>query len=305
MTNSANNTRNASFVAIVASAAHIAGADFSERCGVVLRRSEYTVPNTPNFVGSRDVRRGVFIVRLDGGIGSELVTIDQTLDPVSALIEEGDQVSVNISNSVHVESTVAPIFAWGISQEANPSGQVLRSGVYLNGKGQPCTASLVLGDNGLVVAVEGPEDNFEGTLNDRVGVIMRRDVYTLEAHRPSNMPLIGTVDKQRVSLLVRLDGGIGSELVTIDQTHNAITALLEDGDQVSVKLSDNVHVESTVQPVFAWGIASDDASGRTLRNGQFIDSTGRLCYAALVLQNAPAGLVVRETPLEPESRIAA
>lgn len=291
MTNSAITTRT-----VLAAAALIAGVDAVERVGVVLRRSEYTVANAPALVGNRDVRRVVFIVRLDGGIGSELVTIDQTLDAISALIVENEQVAVNLVDSVHVESTVHPVFAWTFAEESNPAGRVLRTGEFLNSKGQPCTASLVLGDSGLVVAIDGPKDDLVSSNNsERVGVIQKKTVYTKAALRPANTPLIGSHDMQRVCFLVRLDGGIGSDFVTIDQTLDATAALLKNGDQVSVKLVDNVHVESTVQPVFAWGKASEGVTGETLRQGSFIDKQGRASVASLVLADT-TGLVVHEAP---------
>lgn len=298
MTNSALNTR-----ALVASAALLAGASSVERVGVVRRRSEYT-QNVQDLVGTRDVRRVVFIVVLHGGIGEDMITIDQTLDPISALIAEGDQVDVNIADSVHLESTVSPVFAWNISDESNPAGRVLRSGEFLNRNGQVCISSLVLGDNGLTVTVQGPKDELAAP-SERVGVILKRTVYTREAHRPAATPLIGTTDKQRVSFMVRLDGGIGSELITIDQTLDATAALLKEGDQVSVRLVDHAHVESTVHPVFGWGKARDNATGRILRTGEFLDSKGRPSMASLLLEDGEGrGLSVREAPIV-SNRLAA
>lgn len=293
MTNSAINTRT-----VLASAALLTGATTTERCGVVLRRTEYTVPGAPALVGNRDLRRVAFVVRLDGGIGSELVTIDQRLDAIAALIQENDQVSVMLVDSVHVESTVQPIFPWAFSTESNPAGRVLRQGDFLNDKGEECTASLVLGDSGCVIAVSGASDDIGASgITERVGVILKRTVYKGGAHRPSSVPLIGATDKKRVTFMIRLDGGIGSELVTIDQTLDAISVLLKEGDQVSVKLVDNVHVESTVQPVFDWTYSSEPVGGRILRLGEFLDKQGRPSYATLVLADEDGrGLVVNEEP---------
>jgi hypothetical protein len=306
MINSAITTRAASFRSTFASAAFLAGVSSVERCGVVLRRSEYTHPRHVSVVSplinTNDVRRVVFLVRLDGGIGSEAVTIDQTLDAVSALINEGDQVSVTLVDDVHVESTVAPIFAWGsaadLGSAAVSDGKVLRRGEFLDSKGKTCVASLVLAagpSHGLVVDVQASssasvlDDAFAPVdFVERVGVIVRRSEYTHARHAHVHSPLINSKDVRRVVFLVRLDGGIGSEMVTIDQTLDAVSALLEEGDQVSAKLVDNVHIESTVAPIFSWGDASDvDAAavsnGRVLRSGGFLDSKGVPCVASLVL----------------------
>ncbi|CAN5311059.1 hypothetical protein BH10CYA1_BH10CYA1_60840 [soil metagenome] len=301
MTNIALNTR-ASSAPIFASAAILAGVDFVERCGVVLRRSEYSVPRhepvQSPLIGTHDLRRVVFIVRLDGGIGSEIVTIDQTLDAVSALIQKDDQIVVTLVDDVHVEPTVSPIFPWADSKGVNVEGRVLRSGKYLNSNGRLCTSTLVLGDKGLVVVSPDSESDRE-EVSYRVGVIQRRSEYTRERHMPLNVPLISTKDARRVSFVVRLDGGIGSEGITIDQTLDATSALLQEGDQVQVKLVDNVHVESTVAPIFAWGDEIDDTGdsavsfGRVLRTGEFPNSKGVPCVASLVLADAPSrGLVV-------------
>lgn len=293
MTNSAINTRT-----VLASVALLAGVDTTERCGVVLRRTEYTVPGAPALVGNRDLRRVAFVVRLDGGIGSELVTIDQRLDAIAALIQEGDQVSAMLVDSVHVESTVQPIFPWAFSTESNPAGRVLRQGAFLNDKGEECTASLILGDSGCVIAVNGANDDLGASgVTERVGVILKRTVYKNGEHRPASAPLIGTTDKQRVTFMIRLDGGIGSELVTIDQTLDATSVLLKEGDQISVKLVDNVHVESTVHPVFDWTHSSKPVGGRILRLGEFLDKQGRSSIATLVLADGEGrGLVVNEEP---------
>lgn len=298
MTNTALNTRTSSFASVVASAALLSGVDMVERCGVVLRRSEYTVPrNEPvqsPVIGTHAVRRVVFIVRLDGGIGSEIVTIDQTLDAVSSLIHENDQVLATLVNDVHVESTIAPIFPWAIADDNKVEGQVLRSGEFLDTNGHACTTHLVLGANGLVVVAPKLNPAREPVV-ERVGVILRRSEYTFE--RKASVPLAGTKAARRVVFVVRLDGGIGSEGVTIDQTLDATSALLQEGDQVVAKIVDNVHVESTLAPVFAWGNANDiddSTSGRVLRTGEFLNSKGVPSVASLVLADAPSvGLVVR------------
>ncbi len=299
MTNTALNTRTTSFASVVASAALLSGVDMVERCGVVLRRSEYTVPRhepvQSPLIGTHDVRRVVFIVRLDGGIGSELVTIDQTLDAVSALIHENDQVLATLVNDLHVESTIAPIFPWAIAEGSNIEGQVLRSGEFLDTNGRACIAQLVLGDSGLVVVSPQLEPAREQIV-ERIGVIQRRSEYTVDRHVQVASPLL-TTSKRRVVFVLRLDGGIGSEGITIDQTLDATSALLQEGDQVTAKIVDNVHVESTVAPIFAWGNANDSddsASGRVLRTGEFLNSKGVPSVASLVLADAPSvGLVVR------------
>lgn len=300
MTNTALNTRTSSFASIVASAALLSGVDMVERCGVVLRRSEYTVPRREPvqspLIGTHDVRRVVFMVRLDGGIGSEIVTIDQALNAVSALIDENDQVLATLVNDLHVESTIAPIFPWAIADGSNVEGQVLRSGEFLDTNGRACIAQLVLGANGLVVVAPTLELAREQVV-ERIGVIQRRSEYTVDRHVPVASPLVGTQSKRRVVFVLRLDGGIGSEGITIDQTLDATSALLQEGDQVVAKIVDNVHVESTVAPIFAWGNANDiddSVSGRVLRSGEFMNSKGVPSVASLVLADAPSvGLVVR------------
>ncbi len=293
MTNSALNTRT-----VLASAARLAGADTTQRCGVVLRRTEYTVPNAPAHVGHRDIRRVAFVVRLDGGIGSELVTVDQRLDAIAAVINEGDQVEVTRCDNVHVESTVQPVFAWGFADTINDGDKVFGSRDFLNNKGELCTSSIVLGANGLVIVVDGSNDNLGASeVSSRVGVILKHTVYKNGAHRPSSAPLIGTFDQMRVTFMVRLDGGIGSELVTVDQILDATAALLKDGDQVEVRLSENVHAESTVHPVHGWTVGGDTTGGKVLRQGEFIDAQGRLSLASLVLGAGKQGLIVQEEPL--------
>ncbi len=316
MTNTALNTRTA-FAPIFASVV-LAGVNYVERCGVVLRRSEYTQPRLVSaqspLLNTKVVRRVVFLVRLDGGIGSEMVTIDQTLDAVSALIQEGDQVSVNIVDDVHVESTVNPIFPWGAAADLDSSaisdGNVLRRGEFQDSNGGLCVASLVLATGGLVVDVQSPIATpassygsaayFTGGAKsiERVGVVLRRSEYTQPRHVQVQSPLINTNDVRRVVFLVRLDGGIGSEMVTIDQTLDAVSALIEEGDQVSANIVDDVHVESTVSPIFSWGAAADlDAAaisdGKVLRRGEFQNSKGVPSVATLVLAaGASRGLVV-------------
>ena len=300
MTNTALNTRTSSFASIVASTALLSRVDMVERCGVVLRRSEYTVPRhepvQSPLIGTHDVRRVVFIVRLDGGIGSEIVTIDQTLDAVSALIHEHDQILVTLVDDLHVESTVAPIFPWAIA-DGFVEGQILRSGEFLDTNGRACTAQLVLGANGLVVVAPKLNPAREQVV-ERIGVIQRRSEYTVERHVPVNSPLVNTKPTRRVVFVLRLDGGIGSDGITIDQTLDATSALLREGDQVVAQIVDNVHVESTVAPIFAWGDAADvDASvlsaGRVLGTGEFLNSKGVPSVASLVLVTGqPENLVV-------------
>jgi hypothetical protein len=278
MTNSALNTR-----AFIASAALLAGANLTERAGVVIRRSEYTQPD----------------VRIDGGIGSTFITVDQRLDAIAALIEENDPVAVHFADNAHLETTVSPGHLWNISEDSNPAGKVLRSGSFLNLKGDLCTASLVLGDNGLVVAIDGPKDEpVTDHFTWRVGVIMKSTVYTRKAHRPAATPLIGTADQLRVKFLVRLDDGLGGEMVTIDQTLDANAALLRKNDQVSVHLIDHAHVEPTVNPNYTYGKVSEVGNRDTLRTGEFIDRDGRPMLASLLLGKGEGGLVVLETPLD-------
>ncbi len=288
MTNIALDNRTSSFIA---SACLLTGVDMVERCGVVFRRSEYTVsrhvPVQSPLIATHDVRRVVFLVRLDGGIGSEMVTIDQTLDATSALIKEGDQVLATLVDDVHVESTIAPIFPWMIANGSNVNGEVLRRGEYLNSNGHLSTALLVLAAEGLVVTSPKAEPAREEVV-ERCGVILRRSEYTLERHVSVTSPLINTKNMRRVVFVLRLDGGIGSEGLTIDQTLDATSALLQEGDQVMAKIVDNLHVESTVQPFFAWGKADEcDASaisrGRVLRTGRFLNSKGAPSVASLVL----------------------
>ncbi len=316
MTNTALNTRTA-FAPIFASAV-LAGVNYVERCGVVLRRSEYTqprhIPVQSPLINTKAVRRVVFVVRLDGGIGSEMVTIDQTLDAVSALIQEGDQISATIVDDLHIESTVNPIFPWGSAADFESfdisEGRVLRSGLFLDNNGALCFASLVLASEGLVVHVQSPVATpassygsaayFTGGAKsiERCGVILRRSEYMQPRHVPVQSPLINTKDVQRVVFVVRLDGGIGSEVVTIDQTLDAVAALLQEGDQVSANIVDDVHIESTVSPIFSWGAAADlDAAaisdGKVLRRGEFQNSKGVPSVATLVLAaGASRGLVV-------------
>lgn len=158
----------------------------------------------------------------------------------------------------------------------------------------------MLGAAGLVIVapkVESPRL----AVSERVGVIQRRSNYRSRApcSRQLANPAHQHEDSRRVVFVVRLDGGIGSEGVTIDQTLDATTALLREGDQVSVKLVDNVHIESTVAPVFAWGNANDAVETprkprRVLRTGEFPCSKGVPSVASLFLADAPsAGLVVR------------
>ena len=129
-----------------ASAEFFAGLALQERVGVILRRSEYTV-QPPLCAPER--RRVVFMVRLDGGIGSEIVTIDQALDASAALLCKDDQVLATLVDNVHVESKVSPIFGHNtIEQYARSttlSGTVLRRGEYLDGY-RPFVALLVLAD---------------------------------------------------------------------------------------------------------------------------------------------------------------
>jgi uncharacterized protein YciI len=316
MTNTALNTRIA-FAPIFASAA-LAGVSYVERCGVVLRRSEYTQPRhlpvQSPLINTKAVRRVVFVVRLDGGIGSEIVTIDQTLDAVSALVQEGDQVSATIVDDLHIESTVNPIFPWGFAVDLDSlvvsRGTVLRRGEFLDSNGGLCVASLVLATAGLVVDVQSPVVTpassygspayFTGGAKsiERCGVVLRRSEYTQPRHVPVQSPLINTKDVRRVVFVVRLDGGIGSELITIDQTLDAVSALIEEGDQVSANIVDDVHIESTVNPIFQWGSASDLAAvaisdGKVLRRGEFQDSKGVPSIASLILAaGASRGLVV-------------
>lgn len=130
-----------------ASAEYFANLARQERVGVILRRGEYTVQS---ILGAPERRRVVFMVRLDGGIGSEIVTIDQTLDASAALLRENDQVVATIVDDVHVESTVSPIFAHATVEQlvrsTTFSGTVLRSGEYLGVGNRPTVALLVLAE---------------------------------------------------------------------------------------------------------------------------------------------------------------
>ncbi len=118
-----------------------------ERVGVILRRSEYTVQPP---LCAPEVRRVVFMVRLDGGVGSEIVTIDQALDLTAALLRENDQVVATMVDNVHVESTVGPVFGHNTIEQLARSttfrGEVLRRGEYLGVGNRPCVALLVLAE---------------------------------------------------------------------------------------------------------------------------------------------------------------
>lgn len=167
MTNVAINTARAT-AAVFPSAEYFAQLQVTERVGVILRRDEYTVPRRSpvhsHLVPNNDMRRVSFMVRLDGGIGSEIVTIDQTLDATAAVLQKGDQVVAAIIDDVHIESTVREVFPYAarssVSDNDVANGDVLRTGEFLDNNGVPVIASLVLaarGSNGrrdLVIDVQ-------------------------------------------------------------------------------------------------------------------------------------------------------
>jgi hypothetical protein len=141
-----------------------AAASVSERTGVVRHRTEYsvtrTVPLNAPLVGIADVRRVVFLVELHGGLGPELVAVDQTLDAVSTLLAAGDQVTVRISGDVHVESTVHPNDSWGSGEFIDPAviaaGKLKRVGLFVDTSGDVQVATLIVTKEAGPVVVLAP-----------------------------------------------------------------------------------------------------------------------------------------------------
>lgn len=293
MTNTVATTR----IASAATVAILAGANVSERCGVIVSRTDYTAPLGSN----KEIGRVAFVIRLDGGIGSDFRTVDQTVDAVTAVLQEGDQVCVRISDDVHVETIAQPIFSWPSTNEP-VEGKILREVNYRNNKGEQCKATLVLGRTGLCVVDTGASEPSHSYMFggadyvERVGVVLKCTEYT-SPRMDANVSRIGAQSPRRVSFMVRVDGGIGSDIVVVDQTLDAVSSLVRKDDQVSVRLFDNPHIESTVAPVFAWPVSEAPCSGEILRVSDFTDGNGVDCVASVVLTAAGLAIDVQNPAL--------
>jgi hypothetical protein len=296
------------------------GVSVSERIGVVRRRTEYavtrTVPLNAPLAGIADVQRVIFLVELHGGLGSETVAIDQSVDATSALIREGDQVNVMLVDDIHIGSTVSPFFAWkeptDVSTDAIAGGETLRTAEFIASDGVPSIASLVLvkGERDLIVFVKPVDAESAASVRrharpiefcERVGVIKRRLEYTRGPQSSVQSSMLHDCSG-RVVFLVELHGGLGPELVAVDQTLDAVSTILHAGDQVTVRISGDVHVESTVHPIFSWCSGefidpAEIASGILKRFGLFVDTRGNAQVVTLYVTSG-AGQVLLVVPFQ-------
>ncbi len=294
------------------------GVSFTERTGVVRRRTEYAVtrpvPLNAPLAGVADVRRVILLVELHGGLGLDMVCIDQSLDATAALVREGDPVNVTLVDDVHIGSTVRPYFASDepthVRTDAIAGGKTLRTGEFISADGIPSIASLVLGQGDFDPTVLVQPVDAESAarvrrhatpieFSERVGVIKRRLEYSRSPQNLYESNLLHDCSG-RVVFLVELHGGLGPELVAVDQTQDVVSTLLAEGDQVTVRISGDVHVESTVQPIFSWGSAEFIdaevlAAGVVKRCGLFVDTRGDVQIATLLVTKG-AGQVVVVTP---------
>ncbi len=122
---------------------------------------------------------------------------------------------------------------------------------------------------------------------ERLGSLIRRDDYFRPNFRTANVSMVGTVDNNRSSFMVRLDDGIGQEFITIDQTADAATSILKVGDQVIVTFVDDVHIEDTIRGTFNFDSVEIDQAAldnaKILRQAQYVDGKNRVCNVTLAL----------------------
>ncbi|CAN5211178.1 hypothetical protein BH10CYA1_BH10CYA1_43550 [soil metagenome] len=133
----------------------------------------------------------------------------------------------------------------------------------------------------------------------RVGVVRRRTLKYSSSQTAQDK----SKGLARIVFEVRLDGGIGSEVVTFEQALDAITTLILEGDQVCTRVNVNGEKQSMVSPIFNWAAASAEniAKGRVLRTGNFLDVNGVPSVASLLLLPGVRDLMLAVTPLVPEA----
>jgi hypothetical protein len=125
------------------------------------------------------------------------------------------------------------------------------------------------------------------SVEERIGVVVRRDEYVRPAHRPATCPLIGTSDQNRVAFLIRFDSGL-QDFKAVDQVIDAMSALCKEGDQVMVSIVDDANIGDTVRPLFnlddATDVSADEiANGKVVRTAEYTDAYGHACVAKVVL----------------------
>lgn len=125
------------------------------------------------------------------------------------------------------------------------------------------------------------------SVQERIGVVVRRDEYVRPAHRPATCSLIGTSDENRIAFAIRFDSGL-QDFKAVDQVIDAMSALCKEGDQVMVSIVDDANIGDTVRPLFnfddATDVSADEiANGQVVRTAEYIDANGRPCLAKVVL----------------------
>jgi hypothetical protein len=273
--------------------------------GRVLRYFEYTeqqepLPFVSPLVYHGPVTRVLFEITIPDGKYSSLIQVDQALDPVSALIFEGDEVFVTISSDDHCESTVAPVEKWAapitpthkyIEELLDQKKPFSRMGFY-NDRG--CDMMSILyrrePDDPVVIVIKprAGQEKFlvpapRGSSPTKLGgVIIDTRKYTRFRHVGEHLKL-----SARIIFTVRVEDEIGVEEMSIDQAETYTSTLLAVGDQVMVSISNDVHVESTVHPYHPWA-SSDDIPTDVLtmasvrRTSDFTTSAGVFAHAQLL-----------------------